>query len=219
MTTSRSAVRNGKYTAAKTVRQTVRQPVSLIGPVVVIALIVSVWGGYGLNWDWTGFRDNKTLWDWLHLFILPVSLAVLALGLRTHKVQSVPWRSLLVLLLAAGAVLLIGGYGLGWKWTGFEGNELWDWLHLMVLPVVVVLSAARDCWTEVAATPDGRVLSEGTLDQGQVKSIPADGSLWLRLGAPKNVSVTLNGSMVQLPQSVGSPYDLTFSSGGSGSRL
>ena len=32
-------------------------------------------------------------------------------------------------------VLLIGGYGAGWAWTGFQTNQLWDWLHLLLLPV------------------------------------------------------------------------------------
>jgi hypothetical protein len=33
-------------------------------------------------------------------------------------------------------VALIGGYGFKWAWTGFEtNNQLWDWLHLILLPV------------------------------------------------------------------------------------
>ena len=31
-------------------------------------------------------------------------------------------------------VLALGGYLRGWDWTGFKGNTLWDWLHLLVLP-------------------------------------------------------------------------------------
>ncbi len=43
-----------------------------------------------------------------------------------------------VLLLASLAVLvlLVGGYGEGWGWTGFAGNkQLWDWMHLLLLPI------------------------------------------------------------------------------------
>ncbi len=34
-------------------------------------------------------------------------------------------------------VLVIGGYTLNWTWTGFKGNTLWDWLRLLILPVVL----------------------------------------------------------------------------------
>ncbi len=35
-------------------------------------------------------------------------------------------------------VILWGGYVRGWPWTGFRGNDqLWDWLRLLLLPVVV----------------------------------------------------------------------------------
>jgi hypothetical protein len=77
----------------------------------------------------------------------------------------------------------------------------------------VVVTASAPCWTEVAATSGGTILSEQTLTQGQVKTIPANSSLWVRLGDPSNVKVTMNGMVVQLPPSVdGSPYNLTFSS-------
>ena len=33
-------------------------------------------------------------------------------------------------------VVLVGGYGYRWSWTGFADNDqLWDWLNLLVLPV------------------------------------------------------------------------------------
>jgi hypothetical protein len=48
----------------------------------------------------------------------------------------------IVLILAAMAVFLgiiAGGYILNWQWTGFRGNTLWDWLKLLVLPVVLAI--------------------------------------------------------------------------------
>lgn len=46
----------------------------------------------------------------------------------------------LALLAVAFAVLIVGGYGLGWTWTGFADNgTIWDWLQLLVLPVVLTL--------------------------------------------------------------------------------
>ena len=33
-------------------------------------------------------------------------------------------------------VTVIGGYVLRWSWTGYAGNTLWDWLTLLLLPLV-----------------------------------------------------------------------------------
>jgi len=39
---------------------------------------------------------------------------------------------------AALAVVLWGGYARGWSWTGFrENGQVWDWLNLLLLPVVL----------------------------------------------------------------------------------
>jgi hypothetical protein len=39
--------------------------------------------------------------------------------------------------LAAGWVVsVIGGYALRWTWTGYSGNTLWDWLQLLLVPLV-----------------------------------------------------------------------------------
>lgn len=45
-----------------------------------------------------------------------------------------------ILIGAAFAVFLVvvvGGYAFNWSWTGFRGNTLWEWLQLLVLPVVL----------------------------------------------------------------------------------
>jgi hypothetical protein len=45
---------------------------------------------------------------------------------------------LAVALVAIGLlVTAFGSYGMGWQWTGFRGNKLWDWLNLLVLPFAV----------------------------------------------------------------------------------
>ncbi len=40
------------------------------------------------------------------------------------------------------AAIVLGGYLGDWRWTGFRGNPLWDWLHLLLLapllPTIVV---------------------------------------------------------------------------------
>lgn len=49
-------------------------------------------------------------------------------------------RALWALPAAALLIGIVGGYGLHWRWTGFQGNDtLWDWLNLVLLPVVVGL--------------------------------------------------------------------------------
>lgn len=46
-----------------------------------------------------------------------------------------------VCILAGMALLIavIGGYALGWEWTGFAGQTLWAWLELLVIPAVLAL--------------------------------------------------------------------------------
>lgn len=48
-----------------------------IGISVALFLIVALIGSYAFGWQWPGFAD-ATLWDWLRLAIVPVSLAVAA---------------------------------------------------------------------------------------------------------------------------------------------
>jgi hypothetical protein len=37
------------------------------------------------------------------------------------------------------AAIVLGGYLGRWHWTGFRGNTLWDWLHLLLLPLLIPL--------------------------------------------------------------------------------
>ncbi|QDP95644.1 hypothetical protein FOE78_06745 [Microlunatus elymi] len=102
-------------------------------------LILTAVGGYGFRWGWTGFADNDTLWDWLNLVLLPVTVACLPLWSVSRAAHRTAWR--LGMGLAAGvlAVLVVGGYAVPWRWTGFAGNTLWDWLQLFLVPVVLPL--------------------------------------------------------------------------------
>jgi hypothetical protein len=44
----------------------------------VVFLLVVLWGGYGHHWSWTGINGRTaTLWDWLHLLLLPLLLPTL----------------------------------------------------------------------------------------------------------------------------------------------
>jgi hypothetical protein len=76
----------------------------------------------------------------------------------------------------------------------------------------VALRATGPCWVEATATSTGDVVWTGTLATGQSQSIPATGSLFVRLGAANDVGVTLNGEPVLFPTGFQSPFDMTFTS-------
>ena len=47
-------------------------------------------------------------------------------------------RDATYILVVAGPSRSVGGYAGPWKWTGFEANgQVWDWLNLLLLPVVL----------------------------------------------------------------------------------
>jgi hypothetical protein len=50
--------------------------------VAAAVLAVTLWGGYTRGWQWTGFRGNNQLWDWLTLLLLPVALGAIPLWIQ-----------------------------------------------------------------------------------------------------------------------------------------
>jgi hypothetical protein len=74
----------------------------------------------------------------------------------------------------------------------------------------VALQATGPCWVEASDTLTGHVVWTGTLAPGQTQSIPATGSLIVRLGAADDVTVTLDGQQVLLPPGFQSPFNMTF---------
>jgi hypothetical protein len=76
----------------------------------------------------------------------------------------------------------------------------------------VALQATGPCWVEATAAATGDLVWTGTMTPGQSRSVPATGSLILRLGAPEDVNVTLNGTPVVLPTGYQSPFDMRFTS-------
>jgi hypothetical protein len=46
-------------------------------------------------------------------------------------------------------IIVVGGYAFGWEWTGFSKRKLWDWLQLLVIPVVL---AAGGFWFNTSPT-------------------------------------------------------------------
>ena len=88
-----------------------------------------------------GFKGN-TLWDWLELLALPVVVASLPLWFSTNKRFESRWRLVGMAGLVVFVVVVVGGYALGWGWTGFQGNTLWDWLRLLLVPFVLPVTLA-----------------------------------------------------------------------------
>lgn len=112
----------------------------------VLALVVVVVGGYLLHWRWTGYLNSeqahapRTLWDWLSLLLQPLVLAFVPIYFKLRGHSSAVWPVVLLSGALILGVLVVGGYASGWQWTGFEGNTLWDWLGLFLVPFLLPLA-------------------------------------------------------------------------------
>jgi hypothetical protein len=117
-----------------------------------IGLIVTLVGGYGYRWSWTGFSDNNQLWDWMKLLILPVAFGTFAVWLKHGSVMSGTRRAVLAAAVVGFGAFVAAGYLVPLNWTGFKGNTLWDWLTLLLLPLALMTvklwpSTARELGT------------------------------------------------------------------------
>lgn len=121
------------------------------------AFAALVLAGYLVPVSWTGFRGN-TLWDWLELTLLPIVVVSarflwsLLHSLRTHH----KWE--VIFVAAVWALTIVGGYAWHWRWTGYQGNTLWDWLGMLLLPLLVptVLLPTALRWASANAPDVGR---------------------------------------------------------------
>ncbi|MEO8969992.1 MAG: hypothetical protein ABI406_00135 [Ktedonobacteraceae bacterium] len=110
---------------------------------VVVMVILEI-GTYVFNWTWTGFKSNDTVWDYLQLLLLPITLAIVPIWFMAEEAQQRIWLAQLkwVLLISVTllVVLFIGTYAFNWTWTGFRDHgRLWDWLSLLLVPVIVAV--------------------------------------------------------------------------------
>ena len=118
-----------------------RRPSPVVLGAVLAATLVVLWGGYGRHWSWTGINGKTaTLWDWLHLLLLPVAFGALPIWLSRKNRLGRRHKGIAVALMSAFTLLVLIGYTAPWGWTGFVGNKLWDWLELLALPVAVALT-------------------------------------------------------------------------------
>lgn len=106
----------------------------------IMAFTGFVLAGYLVPISWAGFT-GKNLWDWIGLLVLPATLAITAAltsrGIRYQGHLLRPYeRGMVIALVAGWIVTVIGGYALRWTWTGYSGNTLWDWLEILLVPLV-----------------------------------------------------------------------------------
>jgi hypothetical protein len=118
----------------------VRRRPRALGVVVGLVLacfVVYVWGGYVEHWSWTGLSRGVVLWDWLEALALPVSVALVPVFVVNRERLHRRHKRLGLALLIGFVVLVLAGYLVPWTWTGFVGNTAWDWIQLLMLPVLV----------------------------------------------------------------------------------
>jgi hypothetical protein len=128
---------NGEVVKEKVARPSALTTGILVG---VACCAVLAWGGYAEGWSWTGLSAEVKLWDWLEALALPVTVGLVPLFLsQRHRIHRRHKRSAAVAL-SAFVALVLAGYLVPMRWTGFTGNTLWDWLSLALLPLVIATS-------------------------------------------------------------------------------
>jgi hypothetical protein len=130
---------------------------ALGGGVLVFSVFVLL--GYLDPIGWTGFK-GQTLWNWLTLIVLPISIMTVTAWPTTGRDIR---RGHIAIVAALGTgliVTLIGGYAANWSWTGYEGNTLWDWSSLVLAPVAVSTVVVPALIRLVAGGADARADEE-----------------------------------------------------------
>jgi hypothetical protein len=102
----------------------------------VIACTAFVLAGYLVPLSWTGFRGH-TLWNWLTLVVLPITIATAAVWPQIRGRFGRWDRAAAGALCTAWIVTVIGGYVDHWAWTGYSGNTLWEWVKLFLAPIAI----------------------------------------------------------------------------------
>lgn len=82
------------------------------------------------------------------------------------------WMFTVTIVTAGIIVLAIGGYFMGWTWTGFEGNTFWDWLSLLITPVTLgVVSIIFTIQQSQGNTAESEILRQEALLQAYLDQI------------------------------------------------
>lgn len=117
-------------------RTRIHRPHKSAGLVALAGLAALVALGYLVPWAWTGFVGN-TLWDWLNLIALPLAVALMPVYRELRRRWAPRHTTIAAVVVAVFGLAVLEGYLGSWSWTGFEGNTLWDWLHLLLLPLLL----------------------------------------------------------------------------------
>jgi hypothetical protein len=134
---------------------------------VVSAFVGFVIVGYLVPLDWTGFRGN-TLWNWFLLTILPLSIVLTGLWPKSGRRLQPRHKATITILSLGWITTLVGGYIWSWQWTGYPGNTVWDWLQLLLLPLLLptVLLPTALKWTTGNAANLAKAAAQGTNPAG-----------------------------------------------------
>lgn len=146
---------------------------ALAGAAVFAVVVVA---GYTIPWAWTGFVGN-TLWDWLNLAALPLAVALTPLAIELRATWAGRQTGVALVAAAVFAAIVLGGYLGHWTWTGFTGNTLWDWMHLLLLPLllpilVVPTLVPRARARMVAVSRGGEGPADAPADEGPESEAP-----------------------------------------------
>ena len=73
------------------------------------------------------------------LLLLPMAVAVLPIWASREARLDRRVKAAALAVVGVFVLVVLAGYLIPWRWTGFVGNNLWDWLNLVALPVAVAL--------------------------------------------------------------------------------
>ena len=114
----------------------------IFGYILAVAALVVLWGGYSRGWGWTGFQANRQLWDWLQLLLVPVVAGTIPLWFQYRHFIGRGRTVVYAALLVAWTGFVIAGYLIPLRWTGFQGQTLWNWFQLLLVPIAVACTVA-----------------------------------------------------------------------------
>jgi len=66
--------------------------------------------------------------------------------------KRVMWTTGILVTLLAFVLIVFGGYAFEWQWTGFRGQRFWNWLELLVVPIVLAVGGYLFTRAESRAT-------------------------------------------------------------------
>src|SRR3712207_3068093 len=91
---------------------------------------------------------RTTRWKLSRKSIIKTSLiaALISLGVELYFLQPVPSISNIIIILGVISstllcLVIIDGYRYKWQWTGLSKKTLWDWMQLLIIPIVLAIGA------------------------------------------------------------------------------